>query len=121
MLYGAKVAICFEINIKHINKLGAECKILECLTCWCITYTVGFKRLMEQSLFIDIYPPSRSSSVYQYDLAEFKDQGTLTAACVLESHSLTCCQGGSCFTKNTYNYASHGTCRVIQRSCLCSI
>ena len=44
MLYWEKVVICSEINIKHTNTVWAECKILECLTCWCITWPVGFKR-----------------------------------------------------------------------------
>ena len=30
MLYGAKVAICSGINVKHIDTVWAECKILEC-------------------------------------------------------------------------------------------
>ena len=46
MLYGAKVAICSQINTKHINTVWAECKILECLTCWCIMEPLGFKRLI---------------------------------------------------------------------------
>ena len=49
MVYGAKVAICSEINTKHINTVWAECKILECLTCWCITWPVGFKRLINHN------------------------------------------------------------------------
>ena len=30
MLYGAKIAICSEINTKHIESVWAERKILEC-------------------------------------------------------------------------------------------
>ena len=30
MLYGAKVAVCFQINTKHINTMWAEHTIVEC-------------------------------------------------------------------------------------------
>jgi len=30
MLYGAKVAVCSEINTKHINTVWAERTIVEC-------------------------------------------------------------------------------------------
>jgi len=30
MLYGAEVAVYFEINTKHINTAWAECTILKC-------------------------------------------------------------------------------------------
>jgi hypothetical protein len=29
MLHGSEVAVCSEINTKHINKVGVECTILE--------------------------------------------------------------------------------------------
>jgi len=29
MLYGAEVAVCSEINTKHINTVWAECTIVE--------------------------------------------------------------------------------------------
>jgi len=29
MLYGAEVAVCFEINTKQINTVWAECKLLK--------------------------------------------------------------------------------------------
>jgi hypothetical protein len=45
MLYGAQVAVCFEINTKHINAVWAERIIPKCQTCWC-TKPVVFKRLM---------------------------------------------------------------------------
>ena len=32
MLYGAKVAICSQINTKHINTVWAERTIVECET-----------------------------------------------------------------------------------------
>jgi hypothetical protein len=30
MLYGAEVAVCSEMNTKHINTVWAEFKILKC-------------------------------------------------------------------------------------------
>jgi len=30
MLYGAEVAVCSQINTKHINTVWAERKIVEC-------------------------------------------------------------------------------------------
>jgi hypothetical protein len=30
LLYGAKAAVCSEINTKHINTMWAECTFLEC-------------------------------------------------------------------------------------------
>jgi hypothetical protein len=30
MLYGAQVAVCFEINTKHTNTVWAERTIVEC-------------------------------------------------------------------------------------------
>jgi hypothetical protein len=44
MLYGVEVAVCFEVNTKHINTLWEECTILKRYTRWC-TQPVGFKRL----------------------------------------------------------------------------
>jgi hypothetical protein len=37
MLYGAEVAVCYEINTKRINTVWIERRILECETCWCLT------------------------------------------------------------------------------------
>jgi len=37
MLHGAKVAVCSQINAKHINTVWTERTIVECLSCWCIT------------------------------------------------------------------------------------
>jgi len=33
----AHVAVCSEINTKHINTVWAERTVVECKTCWCIT------------------------------------------------------------------------------------
>jgi len=49
MLYGAEVAVCSEINTKHINTLWAEYQFLD-FSCWC-TQPGGFKR------FIQSMPP----------------------------------------------------------------
>jgi len=37
MLCGAEVAVCSEINTKHINTAWAEITIVERQTWWCIT------------------------------------------------------------------------------------
>jgi len=36
MLQVAQVAVCSQINTKHINTVWAEHTIVECWTCWCI-------------------------------------------------------------------------------------
>ena len=37
MLYVAQVAVCSQINTKHIKTVWADRTIVECLTCWSIT------------------------------------------------------------------------------------
>jgi hypothetical protein len=37
MIYVAQVAVCSQINTKHIMTVWVERTILECETCWCIT------------------------------------------------------------------------------------
>ena len=46
MLQVAQVAVCSQINTKHINTVWAERTVVEMLNCWCITSTVGCKSLM---------------------------------------------------------------------------
>jgi len=41
----AQVAVCSQINTKHINTVCEEPTIVECYTFWCITQPVDFKRL----------------------------------------------------------------------------
>ena len=38
-----KIAVCSEINAKHINALWAEQRISECYNWWYIRYVLGFK------------------------------------------------------------------------------
>jgi len=44
MVKVTQVAVCSQINTKHINTVWAESTILECSTYWCIEEPVGFKR-----------------------------------------------------------------------------
>jgi len=32
----AQVAVCSQINTKHINTVWAERTVVECVNCWCI-------------------------------------------------------------------------------------
>jgi len=56
----AQVAVCSQINTKHINTVWAERTILEC---WCVTKPVGFKRLIMCSVH------------YCYSDGQIKDEG----------------------------------------------
>jgi hypothetical protein len=44
-----QVAVWSQINKKTHKYRVAECKILECWTCWCITWPVGFTRLKKEN------------------------------------------------------------------------
>jgi hypothetical protein len=46
MMEVAQVALCSQVNRKHINTVLAEQTILELVHCWCIAQPVGFKRLI---------------------------------------------------------------------------
>jgi len=46
MLYTEIIAVCSEINAKHINALWAEHRLSECSSWWYIKYILGFKRLI---------------------------------------------------------------------------
>jgi len=59
MLYGAEVAVCFQINTEHINTVWAECVILNFLTCWC-TKPEGLERLKYRRLAYYVFTTSRS-------------------------------------------------------------
>jgi len=37
MMQVAQVAVCSQLNTKHINTVWEERTVLECQTCWCIT------------------------------------------------------------------------------------
>jgi hypothetical protein len=45
MMEVVQVAVCSQVNTKHINTVWAEQTVLELVHCWCIAQTVGFKRL----------------------------------------------------------------------------
>ena len=45
MLQLAQVAVCSQINTKHINTVWGRTYKCWMLNCWCITWPVGFKRL----------------------------------------------------------------------------
>jgi hypothetical protein len=64
----AQVAVCSQINIKHINTVWAELTVVECWT-WCITWPAGFKRLMQ---FLRTCPQSRSNKNKQYQRINLK-------------------------------------------------
>jgi hypothetical protein len=56
----AQIAVCSQINTKHINSVGREYNCWM-LNWWCITWPIGFKRLM-------VLPPQSNAATCPYRL-----------------------------------------------------
>ena len=48
----AQVAVCSQINTKHINTVWAKRTVVAILNCWCITQAVDSKRLITFLYFL---------------------------------------------------------------------
>jgi hypothetical protein len=55
MMEVAQVAVCSQINTKHLNAVWAEQTILELVHYWCIAKPVGFERVNRRRPVLDVY------------------------------------------------------------------